>query len=136
MVLVQDPGFWKRFSTAVHRDDEEKQSTATTSPDGRPSLKHSYVLYPSPSLSSPPPTPTSIHAPLFPQYNPVPQHTFTMAETQTNNSSRDNRQKKKKNSRWCVCCWLCGVVFGLGAAAGLVMLVWMSIIWHSGSDLD
>lgn len=38
MAGVRDPAFWKRFSMAVHLDDEENAS-------GRPELKHKYVSY-------------------------------------------------------------------------------------------
>lgn len=46
MAMVRDPAFWRRFSVAVHQD-EEAQARAT-----RPELKHSYVT-PSPSMQSP-----------------------------------------------------------------------------------
>jgi hypothetical protein len=47
-MAIQDPNFWKRFSTAVHNSDLAK--------DGHPDLKHSYV----PSApSSAPMSPTS-----------------------------------------------------------------------------
>jgi hypothetical protein len=47
MAMVRDPAFWKRFSTAVHLD-EEAQAQAST-----PGLKHQYVEPPSPALASP-----------------------------------------------------------------------------------
>jgi len=48
MSNVRDPAFWRRFSLAVHLDDEEKQqhqtaetSTSTPQFSQRPTLKHS-----------------------------------------------------------------------------------------------
>jgi hypothetical protein len=46
--MIQDPHFWKRFSTAVHQDEAIKEEMA-----GSPDLKHSYV----PSISSAPMSP-------------------------------------------------------------------------------
>jgi hypothetical protein len=47
MAGVQDPAFWKRFSVAVHLQDEEKgisqiERSASAAPT-RPPLKHTYV---------------------------------------------------------------------------------------------
>ena len=39
-MVVQDPNFWRRFSTAVHQDDAEKSLEAQS---GTSSLKHAYV---------------------------------------------------------------------------------------------
>ncbi|KAF2110939.1 hypothetical protein BDV96DRAFT_690783 [Lophiotrema nucula] len=50
MAAVRDPAFWKRFSVAVHQDDQEKEERQQ-----RPELKHSYVT----SLSSAPSTATT-----------------------------------------------------------------------------
>lgn len=74
--MVQDPNFWKRFSTAVHADEAEKEQLKD-----RPDLKHSYVssrasfeLSPtsptSPHLYSAPASPTS-QAPLSPYFSPI-----------------------------------------------------------------
>lgn len=63
MAGIRDPAFWKRFSTAVHRDEESNPNspnpnlhripTGTSSPSSsRPALKHSYALplyHPGPS---------------------------------------------------------------------------------------
>jgi len=38
MAVVRDPAFWRRFSMAVHLDEESQQAQ---SPQGRPELKHS-----------------------------------------------------------------------------------------------
>lgn len=48
MALVRDPYFWKRFSTAVHRDDEAKTQSqldlelAVKKYDSFPSHPHSF----------------------------------------------------------------------------------------------
>ncbi|QDS69942.1 hypothetical protein FKW77_001983 [Venturia effusa] len=38
---ITDPLFWRRFSMAAHKDDEEKASKAASSPYGRPAIKQS-----------------------------------------------------------------------------------------------
>ena len=44
MAAVQDPAFWKRFSVAVHIQDEEKGNTlddgSMSTASSRPQLKH------------------------------------------------------------------------------------------------
>lgn len=127
MALVQDPGFWKRFSTAAHLDEEEKLSNASNSPNGRPNLKHSYVLYPSPSASLPP-TPTSVQQPLFspfPHHSPGPHchHTNPFATRDTNPSRKSwlDRQKKKRARRTIVC-WVFWIIF-TAVVTGVVIAV-------------
>ncbi|TID19597.1 hypothetical protein E2P81_ATG06764 [Venturia nashicola] len=39
---ITDPMFWRRFSMAAHKDDEEKASKAASSPGNRPALQHSH----------------------------------------------------------------------------------------------
>ncbi|KAJ6199452.1 hypothetical protein J3E72DRAFT_186000 [Bipolaris maydis] len=62
--MIRDPQFWKRFSTAVHQDDLEKQIMTAQSP------KHPYVA----SSSSFTPVPLSLGSPLsqihFPMSSP------------------------------------------------------------------
>ncbi|EUC28218.1 hypothetical protein COCCADRAFT_109743 [Bipolaris zeicola 26-R-13] len=62
--MIRDPQFWKRFSTAVHQDDLEKQLMTAQSP------KHPYVA----SSSSFTPVPLSLGSPLsqlhFPMSSP------------------------------------------------------------------
>ncbi|MCJ1359680.1 MAG: hypothetical protein MMC33_009682 [Icmadophila ericetorum] len=42
MTVVRDPAFWKRFSIAVHLDEEASTPSSMRSPDDpRPVLKHS-----------------------------------------------------------------------------------------------
>ncbi|KAF2822432.1 hypothetical protein CC86DRAFT_78579 [Ophiobolus disseminans] len=58
--MVQDPNFWKRFSTAVHADDAAKE--------GRADLKHSYV----PSQSQVVRTSAApILPPISPSFSPI-----------------------------------------------------------------
>lgn len=48
MSVVRDPYFWKRFSVAVHQDEEAAiQSTVASPKASRPELKHTYVSLPS-----------------------------------------------------------------------------------------
>jgi len=42
MAVVRDPSFWKRFSMAVHLDEERN---AAVSSSDRPELKHTYVPF-------------------------------------------------------------------------------------------
>jgi len=42
MAVVRDPSFWKRFSMAVHLDEERN---AAVSSSDRPELKHTYVSF-------------------------------------------------------------------------------------------
>jgi hypothetical protein len=47
MANVRDPAFWRRFSMAVHLDEEQNTTpdTKSASSNGsRPSIKHTYVL--------------------------------------------------------------------------------------------
>ncbi|EAT83093.1 hypothetical protein HBI56_071030 [Parastagonospora nodorum] len=60
-MAVQDPNFWRRFSTAVHQDDVQK---------GTPHLKHSYVDSSPRPISSAPMSPTS-QCQLFTPTSPV-----------------------------------------------------------------
>ncbi|KAA6416018.1 MAG: hypothetical protein FRX48_00737 [Lasallia pustulata] len=40
MSVVRDPAFWKRFSVAVHLDEEAAAQSTVASPISRPELKH------------------------------------------------------------------------------------------------
>ena len=51
MAGVRDPAFWKRFSVAVHMDEEQGEKLGAQYKDpyvNRPRL-HTYILQPNPS---------------------------------------------------------------------------------------
>lgn len=75
--MVRDPQFWRRFSVAVHRD-EEAQAEALS----RPELKHAYVQTLSPISSS-----TSTHSPTIQQQQPWPVPTTTQPISPTSQTS-------------------------------------------------
>ncbi|EUC45409.1 hypothetical protein COCMIDRAFT_26432 [Bipolaris oryzae ATCC 44560] len=107
--MIRDPQFWKRFSTAVHQDDLEKQLMTAQSP------KHPYVassssFTPVPlSLGSPP---SQIHFPMSSPGQPPMVHLASLSgstitsplsplsaeisfsETESTKSTKDKRKSK------------------------------------------
>ncbi|KAF2875913.1 hypothetical protein BDV95DRAFT_591334 [Massariosphaeria phaeospora] len=71
MATIQDPNFWKRFSTAVHLDDLAKQQSQDAGKDS--ALTHTYVLtLPSPSPAYPSPQQNQTQPPNPPSPAPLP----------------------------------------------------------------
>lgn len=125
MALVTDPAFWRRFSIAVHLDEDEKAAAMANSPDGRPTSNHSYVLYPSlpchfPSTSTPTPPrqPQVLH---FPRHNLTPTAPFAFAQANPTRESWLSRQKQKKSRRTMIC-WIFWI-FLASLIAGTIVTV-------------
>ncbi|KAF1837123.1 hypothetical protein BDW02DRAFT_181301 [Decorospora gaudefroyi] len=101
--MIRDPQFWKRFSTAVHQDEQAKESQ--TSQNKNKNLKHSYVNPSSFSSSRGSPTPQTPALPPMAQLSPFRasfnnHNTYTSSEPpHPQQSPRRTKLKKSPSTK-------------------------------------
>ncbi|KAK4941880.1 hypothetical protein LTR66_014755 [Elasticomyces elasticus] len=125
---VRDPAFWRRFSIAVHLDEEASLGTGASASPGekRPKLEHAYVctLPPVPNISLP-----LSHSTSPPQKAALTHQNRTLANDWTSfigsSDSWLGRQQRKRSKRACICWafWLCFLAF---VAAIIVLVLWLA----------
>lgn len=131
-MAVRDPAFWRRFSVAVHQEEEAAQAQ-------RPDLKHTYVLSSTPTspdtLSPAKPQPLHLgqrrnRSLLDLTGRPQSRFTFWTTVDTGHRESWLERQQQKKSRRTCMCWvfWLCLIAIVTGVVIAILYLKSRGII--------